>query len=774
MDNFELLFESAITQKFNLFCNTIKKLDVSIPISTLNKDGDTILLFCSRLIYLKEYVIVLIDTYGDLLKPELCDKAGNTSLGYCLKNYNIESATKLLNLERTWLTINNIGTLGILIKYVIVSSSRDIFDILINDSRFNINLRDNKGQNAFYIAAYYTANYKNINKYFMEKLLDLDINIDSKTTDNKTSFSYIDSLPEYLVVKMLEKRNKICENANFKTFKPSDFIKISDIGFEKGTFGQIQPVIEVSTRETKILKKFLKFNKNGMIQYDFISELVCINIINSKHNCNIAVDLEGVCLKDNNLYLVLKPLDMRIDEYFRIISKLPEKEKYILSIVESLIKSVYEIHCLGIIHNDLKYANIMINNGKVYIIDFGLSILLYLSPISEIINNYDTSPNIKAPDLYDNNEETKISYNYNDKIYEFKNNRYSYSSDIYSLGVMLLNVILGGDEKYIYIKDDISGTSERIFYIDSDTDETIKEIFPISFEERKKIDDCGDYMYDLITSMIHINSLDRVKLSDLLYGIKPFIKNEITDYCETTNLSELIIPFSSDEIRFKQNECQYLNEIHNNYKNNIINIEKYKIYLDKFINLLNWIFSVMDNVKVNNFDVILNFIINMRNKINSLKSSEIILNAMVIFNFYIGLVNGNYFSPDTCTNICSNYFKEDEFIKCFNEFVLSNPKNHPFFINIQYIIIKLRCLNIDPEVIFEYENYATNMFIKFFTIFANGDINIWYFTISLTHRFVKLNNIIGLELDEINDNYNLDEIESYSFDSKHKELSKYN
>lgn len=773
MDNFELLFESAITQKFNVFCNTIKKLDISIPISTLNNDGDTILLFCSRLFYCEEYVVILIDTYGDLLKPELPDKYGITSLMYCLKNNNIKAAIKLLNLEQTWLTINNIGSLGTLIKYVISLSDHTIFDILINDSRFNVNLKDNNGQDAFYIAVCFAAIYKT-DIYYIEKLLDLNINVDTKTIDNKTSFSYIDHLPEYLVIRMLEKRDKICKNVDFKTFKSSDFTRINDIGFEKGTFGQIQPVIEVSTGETKILKKFLRYNSKNMIQYDFISELMCINIINSKHNCNIAVDLEGVCLKDDNLYLVLKPLDMRIDEYFRIISKLPEKEKYILSIVESLIKSVYEIHCLGIVHNDLKKANIMINNSKVYIIDFGISTLLYLSPVNEIINNYNTTPNIKAPDLYDDNEEMKISYKYKDKIYEFKNNRYSYSSDIYSLGVMLLNVILNNDEQYIYIKNDISETSEKLFYVEYVNKKTIKEIFPISFEERKKIDDCGDYMYDLITSMIHINSLDRVKLSDLLYGSKPIIKYQISDYSKTTKLSEDIIPFSSDEIILKQNECVYIEEIHNNYKNNIINIESWKNYRDKFIILLDWIFSIMNHISSNNFDVILNFIINMRNKINSLKPSEIQLYGIVIFNFYIGLVNGNYFSSDTCTNICGNYFKEDEFIKCFNEFVLSNAKNHPFFINIQYIIIKLRYLNIDSKVISEYEDYATNMFIKFFTVFAECDINIWSFTISLTHRFVKLNNIIGLELDEINDNYNLDEIESYSFDSKNEELSKYN
>ena len=52
--------------------------------------------------------------------------------------------------------------------------------------------------------------------------------------------------------------------------------------------------------------------------------------------------------------------------------RLPETEAH--SIMKQLLKGYKELYSLGLIHRDLKLANIFITKGKVKIADFGFTI----------------------------------------------------------------------------------------------------------------------------------------------------------------------------------------------------------------------------------------------------------------------------------------------------------------------------------------------------------------------------------------------------------------
>ena len=127
-------------------------------------------------------------------------------------------------------------------------------------------------------------------------------------------------------------------------------------------------------------------------------------------------------------------------------------------ILYKIIKAFYYIHSLGIIHNDIKLLNLMINNTDVRIIDFGLAEFIGIGPTKDLINNYICTEITKAPD-----SEDQKKYGY------IKTNRKSYASDMYSIGCSIVQ--LATDYKNtkviclnnsIYLVDKISNMNNDI------------------------------------------------------------------------------------------------------------------------------------------------------------------------------------------------------------------------------------------------------------------------------------------------------------------------
>lgn len=740
-----IIFSAIKEDNFELFSNIINTYNMS---DSTNEENEPILFFCCKK-NLTNYAIKLIETYGDLCKPDFYDLNGNTCLLYAIQNRNAIIANSLLDLDRTWLTINQVNDKETSpLIYSIIKNVKVVFDRLISDSRININLVNTYGEDALNVAVQIISlNEDKKTYYYIEKLLEMDVNVNQKTLDNKSVLSYVNILPKEIISQILSKKNKIFKKENFKIYTVSDFINISDLGFEKGSFGQIQPVIERNTGKTKILKRYLNYDITDNFNNDIIKEIVYINMLDE-----YVVKLDGICIKDTNFYLVLEPLDMTFDQYFDIIRKLPNSENYILKIVEDLIKAVHYIHSMGILHNDLKYNNIMVSNGKISLIDFGFSKLMMFAPDNEIIKNYHTTGIIKAPD----NKVT--SYIYDDKVFKFETNRHSYSSDVYSLGVTLLGVILKDYSKFIYINGVICKIKDSSILI------------PLSEDKIEKIKDCGEYMYDLISGMIHHNSLERIKLSELVGSSSEIMINDkMSDYIFKyinefqRNLVKRILHYSINEIKYNQNELAYINEIHRNYKNRIIKFGKMNSAIRSNIGMIirNLAFSIRYKNKIT-LDVVFNYIILLRKIELPTKyfylydKSKIDLKCYSIFSF--------------CTNVSSleneNFidisdYTMDDIVEDFNGFILTNPKFEPLAIHIEYIVYKLQCLNVPSNIISEFEWYAIRMTIKFLIMYKEGNINMWNFTLMIAHKFLE-NTPYKLEDFEKNNEINIDKIERFS------------
>jgi serine/threonine protein kinase len=76
-----------------------------------------------------------------------------------------------------------------------------------------------------------------------------------------------------------------------------------------------------------------------------------------------------------------------------------KSENDIKNFIRSLLHSVKCIHEVGIVHRDLKLDNIMIDQGKVKIIDFGLSKIVDPQQ-KEILTSLVGTPHYIAPEIF--------------------------------------------------------------------------------------------------------------------------------------------------------------------------------------------------------------------------------------------------------------------------------------------------------------------------------------------------------------------------------------
>lgn len=718
--------------------------------------GTTILIFCCKNRDYNNYALEIIKLFGDLAKPDLFDNDMCTALIYSLDNENVLLANSLLDLDRTWLTINSRDNTAIITT--IVNENESVFDRILTSGKIDINKINSKGENIFYMAVSIYASGLS-SKYFLDKLLEYDVDINQKTKDGNSVLSYANKLPGDIIDKILSKKDRTCTETKFKKFDISDFTHINDIGLQKGSYGQVYPVIEISTGKTKILKRYIAFKESEMIDRDVVREIVFINLINDKHGCNIAVDLEGICLSGDNLYLVLKPLDMTIIEYFRIIDKLPHRENYILKMVDEMIKTIYNIHCLGICHNDIKTTNLMMNNGKIYAIDFGISSPMMISSNSNI--EYIATEHIKAPD--DGFDSITVV---NEKFSFY--NYYSYHSDVYSLGVTLLNLIFNNDENYICIGETIYSCVKN--------EDNKKFAFPIEKSKIDRINSCGDYMYDLIKKMIQANCNNRIKLHDLLFVPKEKITTNVSEFKKIysnsihESFSKKLRRFEPDEIKKWTNGAEYYEEINASYMNKIINIQKSTLVSKTkgaFLTIMmSWILDVMYNYYRNSvflFDVFTNIIISLRNSMNDLKRSRFQIQGCSAFTYYTNIAY-DALSKKTLSYITDSAYTEDDIKDSFNKFVMGNNDYYPISVHIDFFITKMQSLNVESKIISEFEWYIMKMLTKYLIIFAEDDVNIWNFITQCTLRFISINNLNIFSEYIVNSEYNLEEMEKYNFD----------
>lgn len=193
----------------------------------------------------------------------------------------------------------------------------------------------------------------------------------------------------------------------------------------EGEFGKIYLIKNKLTNKLYALKllKYNNINKNL-----FNREVSMLIKLSKISNCNIYMSCyyNSFLIKINNQFyygiLMDYILGMSLDKFI-FNNKLNRKD--IINIGLELLNIVYFLHNHGYVHNDISLRNIMLFNNKIKLIDFGLSCYT---------KSTDNRIKCKKDRLFNLNYASPEIKN---GIYKYDVNKYSKTSDIYSLGLVL-------------------------------------------------------------------------------------------------------------------------------------------------------------------------------------------------------------------------------------------------------------------------------------------------------------------------------------------------
>ena len=144
-----------------------------------------------------------------------------------------------------------------------------------------------------------------------------------------------------------------------------------------------------------------------------------INLLKTCKN-DWVVNFVDIKKTKSNFYIFLEYCEGgNLAEYIEKNKRLPEMEA--LRLFSQLVKGMSCLKKMDIIHRDLKPANIMLKNGNVKIVDFGLAGKFYSG---ELLKTFAGSPLNMAPEI-------------------LKGQAYSDKVDIYSAGTILYEMLYG-------------------------------------------------------------------------------------------------------------------------------------------------------------------------------------------------------------------------------------------------------------------------------------------------------------------------------------------
>jgi serine/threonine protein kinase len=331
---------------------------------------------------------------------------------------------------------------------------------------------------------------------------------------------------------------------DFKIFREDDFIFPSGYVEASGSYGSAVNVIEKSTNTKMVIKKL---EISTEIIQPIMIEITALRYIN-KIAPNTAVKIYGVYMKDDEMHIVLESLEYTLQKLITIINELDDENYYyhFKQILRNLLQCAKSINSIGICHCDIKGDNVMIDsNGKLKLIDFGLSTFFGFMPSREIEANLFMNETLK-PDC-DN----------------------ALNVDVFSIGIICFN--------YLLYKKNITRYESRIYY--DKTNSTFTDSIDLIDLNELNLD---PKLIDLFKHMLVDDVADRWFADDCLnheyFTDKPF----------TPNRNE-IVNFRHDQIHYKNTIFNEWKDIHFCKPNQILST---KLNDRMFYILSDWLISV--------------------------------------------------------------------------------------------------------------------------------------------------------------------------------------
>ncbi|WP_339289453.1 protein kinase [Ureibacillus sp. FSL K6-0786] len=146
-----------------------------------------------------------------------------------------------------------------------------------------------------------------------------------------------------------------------------------------GTYGIAYLIIEKRTGKKYVLKRLItKYRHSKKLRQRFQKEIQILKELNFPFVPSVIVENEV----ENIPFFVMDYMEGRTFEQTIFeeghVYSLPES----LHILKILLEMVVQIHHKGIVHRDLRIPNVLVHQGKLSIIDFGLA--TYLNPKQKI------------------------------------------------------------------------------------------------------------------------------------------------------------------------------------------------------------------------------------------------------------------------------------------------------------------------------------------------------------------------------------------------------
>jgi serine/threonine protein kinase len=392
------------------------------------------------------------------------------------------------------------------------------------------------------------------------------------------------------------KLNKI-DKMEIKVFEPYEISIITTTEKKpSGSFGEISLGFIIDGNIPVVVKRYKDWDSTKVFKKDMMRELIIIQFLNQFPETN-TVRLYGILYDESkeNCYLVLERLNADLTNISIKLINNDSKKNGILTplqyktIFYKLLKSIHAIHSLGFIHNDIKLANIMINDTDIKIIDFGLAKFIGLNPLRDQVDTYMTTKVIKAPD-----------------------ERISFSSDSFSIAATIVHLVR---REYFSIETLNNRIIQMINY---------NEMLSISTflkDERRM----GILGFDLLLKLLDSNNEKRWCVKQALSHpyFEGFIDIPLTDilYGGISGLAHHTDNYTKNHYIQKSLELCYFEEMFHNYKDTVFPIKKIPDeYHEEYYKTINWLlgsfnYSLEEGISLlNGMDTLINIIIRLNNE----------------------------------------------------------------------------------------------------------------------------------------------------------------
>ena len=536
---------------------------------------------------------------------------------------------------------------------------------------------------------------------------------------------------------------------DIRIFKYSDF-NITDKVIGMGHYGQVLPATIISSGKEVVLKRYSEYDPINIINEDIIKEIALLQFLNKYPDTKTALFFGIVFSPRGKIYLVLESLETSLLEFLSEKTFPPEQLRVLFY---QLILAFYNIHALGVIHNDIKLGNLMINNGDIRIIDFGLSEYLGVGPSKNLVSGYISTPYYMAPDT---KEQVLFGY--------LPNNRKSYASDMYSIGVTLVHAVLKRIVQLKVVDDNIHEVTlkEGIF---------IQDLTPIL----KDPSAFGIEGYDLLLKIMnpdtHLRwcSIDALTHSYLTVFRGYVSIDRTVIHGGAQKIYNQQVQYNEEEFRLRQMELKYLEIQHQTFIDLEIPMKQIRDIGETtsrmFYISINWIFETYLLEKHNEFNKGIDSFITTLFFINDNWESitkRADLQKLAILSCYIPdcIYSYNVTEIKHYKSICANCYKEDKLISfVLDQFIKKNNCKMPIYpvsIHIQYIYLKLKFelkdkrINTGEEVLkklyIDMCLYLIFWFIQ--TKQFTSPVSLWEITIFSTN--MALSNILSISVSALN------------------------